>query len=267
MLPRPERASLIVRFLRRRLTLGRSRRPRTRPIDTKQGTIKVETVAARSRITLGASPSCPTAACSSRRSRDVLRIVAKDGNISEPHQRRARGLRARPRRPARRGARSRFRREQPRLSLLSPSPAKAAGRHRCRARQARRRRPRRCPGHLPAKAQGRRRQPFRLAACLRPRRQAVRHARRALQVRAGARPRRRISARSCASIPTARCPTTIPSSARRASCRRSGPTATATRKAPPFTPRPASCGRRNSARSAATSSTFRKPARTTAGRW
>ena len=33
-------------------------------IDTKQGTIKVQTLRQRTRATLGASPSCPTGACS-----------------------------------------------------------------------------------------------------------------------------------------------------------------------------------------------------------
>ena len=45
---------------------------------------------------------------------------------------------------------------------------------------------------------------------------------------------------------------TIRSSDKRARCPRSGPMAIAIRKAPPFTPRPASFGRPSSARSAAT---------------
>ena len=66
-----------------------------------------------------------------------------------------------------------------------------------------------------------------------PRRQSVPHARRALPLSAT---RRRtstiISARSCASVRTARCRPTIRSSASPAPSRKSGATATATRRAP-----------------------------------
>ena len=64
-----------------------------------------------------------------------LRIVAKDGTSSQSHCRRAEGGRARPRRAARRGARSGVRRERPRLSLLFGARRRRRG-HRGRARAA-----------------------------------------------------------------------------------------------------------------------------------
>ena len=75
-----------------------------------------------------------------------------------------------------------------------------------------------------------------------------------------------ISARSSASGRTARCRRTIRSSAGRAPSRKSGATATAIRRAPRSIRRPASCGSTSTVRAAATRSTFRSPARTTAGR-
>ena len=74
------------------------------------------------------------------------------------------------------------------------------------------------------------------------------------------------SARSCASRRTAACRRTIRSSAATAHCRRSGRTATATCKARPCTLKPASSGRTSMARAAATRSTSRARAGTTAGR-
>jgi CheY-like chemotaxis protein len=75
-----------------------------------------------------------------------------------------------------------------------------------------------------------------------------------------------ISARWCASSPTAACPPTTRSSGAADARPRSGPGAIATCRARRCIRSPASCGRTSTARRAATRSTARAPGATTAGR-
>ena len=169
-------------------------------------------------------------------------------------------------RAARRCARSRVFIEPPRLSHLFRA-RRARSLDRGGAWQARRERPRRCRGDLPPGAEGSR------AAIISARVSPLpptapcssRSASASSSIRRRTSPA--TSARSCASIPTGRSRRTIPSSARRMRVPKSGLTDIAIRKAPPFIPRPASCGRPNSVRGAGTSSTFPRPGPTMAGRW
>ena len=75
------------------------------PIDTKEGTIKVETVAQGLETPWGAV-FLPDGRMLVTERPGRLRIVAKDGTLSEPLGGRAEGVRARSRRAARRDARS-----------------------------------------------------------------------------------------------------------------------------------------------------------------
>ena len=127
-------------------------------------------------------------------------------------RRRAAGVRARPGRTARRHPRPQLRAEPHDLFLLRRS-VRGRRPHVARARETRRRRgaeARRPQHHLPPGGPAFERQPFGCRIVQMPDNTSVPHARRSLTARAT---RRRISAiisaRSCASAPTARCRRTI----------------------------------------------------------
>ena len=119
----------------------------------------------------GAWPSCPTAACWSRRRAAALVIVSADGAARPaPLAGVPAVARRRPGRPARRGDRPRLRHRPAWVYLeLRRSRRRRRQRHRGRARPARRAatRCRRAHGDLPPAAQGRRQRPLRLAARVR----------------------------------------------------------------------------------------------------
>ena len=171
-----------------------------------------------------------------------MRIVDAGRQAVGAAARRAEGRCVRPGRPARRRARPRFRAEQDDLFLLRRARERRRA-HRDGARDAWRRQARRRQGDLPPGRPAVERQPFRLPHRAKRGQQPVPDDGRALhRSRRGAEPRRTISARSCGSSPTARCRTTIRSSAATTPSRKSGATATATRRARRSIPRPASSG-------------------------
>ena len=199
-----------------------------------------------------------------------LRIVAKDGKLSPPLAGVPQVLRVRPGRTARRRARPRLRAEPGRSISATPSrrPAAAAPRWRARGSSTARQ-----PRLDDVKVIFRQEGPlssgnhFGCRIVQAPRRQSVPHDGRSLRLpRRGAEPRQpsrqdraHHAGRRGAARQSVRRPQATPS-------RKSGATATATRKAPRCIRRPASCGSTSTARAAATRSTFRTPARTTAGR-
>jgi hypothetical protein len=185
-----------------------------------------------------------------------LRVVSASGALGAPRRRRPPGRRARPGRPARRGAEPDLRpRPHPLLELQRAA----------RGRQRDERRPRRALGRPhaarlgardpPRPARLRRRSALRLAPRVRRRRDALRHARRPLRhadapARAAARqPHGEDPPRAPRRHRAERQPVRRPRGARSP---RSGRSATATCRRPPWTPR-GGCGRSSTARAAATS--------------
>ena len=198
-----------------------------------------------------------------------LRIVDARRQAVAAGDGRAAGARLRPGRPARRRARPRLRRQPDDLFLLRRARLRRRA-HRDGARALHRRRgaaARRREGDLPPGRPAVERQSLWLPHRAGPRRQSVAHHGRPLHLsRRGAEPRqppRQDRARDAGRRGAA---ATIRSSAATTPSRRSGATAIATRRARRCIRRPASCGSTSTARAAATRSTFRSPARTTAGR-
>ena len=198
-----------------------------------------------------------------------LRIVARDGKLSPP-VRACRAVRASGQGGLHDVVLDRDFAAQPDDLFLLRRAGLRRRPHRDGARAAQRRRgaeARRREGDLPPGRPAVERQSLRLPHRAGPRRQSVAHDGRSLHLsRRGAEPRqphRQDRARDAGRRGAA---ATIRSSAARTQSRKSGATATATRRAPRCIRRPASCGSTSTARAAATRSTFRSPARTTAGR-
>ena len=207
------------RFLRRppRIASSPPRHERgRRAINTKAGTIKVETVADGLVHPLGTRlpPRRPDAGDGAS---GTAPPRVEDGDDLDATLRRARSLCHGAGGIARCGASTLT--SSRTVSSISPisEPGEGGARPRWRAGNSAESGLDDVDHHLPPEPKVQRRQPFRLASRLRPRRQAVRHPRRALHLRARPGPHQSTSARSCASIPTARCRRTIPSSGRRMS--------------------------------------------------